>query len=105
MGAPADAIAAARARLLSQSADQVIAVHPDNVTAVKLLMVLTTQWQTVAASTMNRSQILRVGLNYAAIEPTARMSGLELTPDDFGRLRYLETECLAAWSEERSRAQ
>ena len=48
--------------------------------------------------------IVSVGLDYTAIEPVARMAGLEMVAGDFERLRIMEAEALKAWSEELERA-
>lgn len=37
-----------------------------------------------------------VGLDYAAVEPTARLMGLTATPETFGDLRAMERAALAA---------
>lgn len=104
-GAPASAIETARARLEPEAVDPVLEIHPRNVAAVKALIAMGTQWVAVGVGTMSRAQVIRTGLNYAALEPTLRMAGLDLTPDDFGRLRVLEAGCLEAWNEERGRGQ
>lgn len=36
------------------------------------------------------------GLDYAAVEPTARLMGLAVTPETFGDLRAMERAALAA---------
>lgn len=102
MGFSAEAIARVRARAAQAEPDAGFPVHPDNGTAVRLLLASATQWRTAVLSTMERSEIRRTGLDYAALEPTARMAGLEPNADDFLRLRTLEAECLSAWSEARS---
>ncbi len=101
MGAPETAIAETRARLAQQAIDPVVVVHPSNVPAVRMLMVLASQWRTVALGTYSKAQLVRVGLDYGSIEPAARLAGLALTADDFGRLRFLEAACLEAWAEAR----
>lgn len=100
-GAPEAVIEEVRARLAPRTVEPVFSVHPDNGVAVKVLVSLASQWRTVALSTMTKATYVRTGLDYAALEPTARLTGLDMTPDDFGRLRVLEHECLAAWAEER----
>jgi hypothetical protein len=94
-------IAKARAELSPQVVDPIFQIHPDNVAAVKMLIAASTQWRTVPLSTMQKAIFVRTGLDYAAVEVTGRMTGLALTPDDFGRLRVLEAGCLDAWAEER----
>ncbi len=92
-------VAAVRAEARASLPDTGFAVHPDNVAAVRLLLAVATQWQTVALSTLGRAEIRRTGLIYASIEPAARMIGLELTPEVFAQLRWAEAEALAAWRE------
>ena len=82
-------------------ADPVFRVHPDNVVAVRVLNAMMTQWNVVALSTFGSARIIRTGLKYEAIETTARMAGLEMTPADFARLRTMETAAIEAWSEAR----
>ena len=43
------------------------------------------------------------GLDYQAIEPTARLLGVELTPAVFLCLRTLEAEALRVFAEKRGR--
>lgn len=66
-------------------------------------MALQTQWRQVALSTWQSARIVRTGLDYAAVEPAARLEGLDLTPDDFRRLRCMELDALTAWADERGR--
>jgi hypothetical protein len=98
-GAPEPVIAAARARLMPPRAATVLPIHPDNVTAVKLFQALRTQWRLVPLSTMDRAEIRQVGLDYAAIEVTARLARLELEENDFARIQIMEAAALTAFSE------
>jgi len=83
-------------------AEAVFDVHPDNVLAVRLLLAMQTQWNTIAASTWSSAFAVATGLKYEVLETTARLSGLgEISPDDFLRVRVLEAEILGAWSEAR----
>jgi hypothetical protein len=43
----------------------------------------------------------RVGLDYAAIEPTARLAGVELDAQVFAGLRVMEAEALSVWARRR----
>lgn len=76
-------------------------VARENATAVRLMLATATQWRMAAVSTMSRAEIVRTGLDYVGVEAAARMAGIEITGDDFGRLRALEAEALNAWTEER----
>lgn len=61
--------------------------------AAGLLLALSTQWQRVGMAAV------ATGLDYKAIEPTARLLGIELTPAVFLNLRTMEAEVLQAWAE------
>lgn len=105
-GMPEDQIELARreAVLIWNKTDQVLRIHPANEPAVRLFLMLGTQWRTTSLNTMQRALLIKTGLEYGAIERTAAMAGLgEVTPDTFIRLRLLEAEALAAFSEERAR--
>lgn len=99
MGAPAEVVAQIRAEARGSEPETGFAVHADNETAVRLFLVLATQWRHQALSTMTRAVTIRTGLDYAAIEPTARLAGLTVGADDFTRLRVMEAEALTAWRE------
>lgn len=93
-----------RSRALSMpAADDRFEVEAVNAPAVRLFMALQTQWRAVSVSSWSRVEIRRLGLDYAAIEPTARLAGLELDADDFTRLRVMEVEALTAWNEQAAR--
>lgn len=48
---------------------------------------------------MSSARIIRTGLDYAAVEPAARMAGLKVGPKTFASLRILEAEARAVWAE------
>ena len=62
-------------------------------------LAMATQWRCQSLNTMARATIVRTGLDYPALEPTARMIGLDLAADDFTRVRLMEGEALTAWRE------
>jgi len=101
-GAPPETIAANRAFLLPKQADEDFLVFPENANAVRVFAALATQWKMVSLSTMDRAEVRQVGLDYTAIEPTARMTGVQFEGDDFDRLRVMEAEALTAWAEARA---
>ncbi len=77
-----------------------MAIHPDNVLAVRLFDAMQTQWTSFTLSTMSSARYIRTGLRYEALDCVAR--GLDLpypVGDDFQRLRILEATALAAWNE------
>lgn len=84
--------------------DEALDVHPDNVAAVRLFLAMSTQWRQDSLSTMQKAMLIRTGLDYGVLEPTARMAGLgEVTTDTFTRLRVMETGALEAFRELRER--
>ena len=62
---------------------------------VALFFSLATQWRWVGAG---MAGAFRAGLEYSAIESTARLSGLDMTPALFDDIRTLEREALTVWS-------
>ena len=99
MGAPAETVAKIRAEARGSMPDTGFAIHPANDRAVRLFLAMATQWRTASLNTMARATIVRTGLDYPAMEPTARMAGLALEDDDFARIRLMEGEALTAWRE------
>jgi len=71
-----------------------INIHPDNVTAIELLVALKTQWRTEALSTMSKAVIRYTGIDYSAVQPTAQLMGLTVSARDFSLLRLAEDEAL-----------
>lgn len=67
----------------------------DEGVAVGLFLALDTQWRTAGMTGVLQ------GLDYQAIEPTARLLGLALNPAAFHDLRVLEAEALKALAEKR----
>lgn len=77
-----------------------MAIHPDNVLAVRLFDSMQTQWASCVLSTMSTARFIRTGLRYEVLDSVARALGLPFPiGDDFQRLRILEATALAAWSE------
>jgi hypothetical protein len=70
-------------------------IWPDMQDAVALFFSMSTQWRWTGAG---MAGAFRTGLDYGAIEPTARAAGLELTRSLFDDIRTLEREALAVWS-------
>ncbi len=99
-GAPPEAIADARAAFTRSVQPDAFPIMPVNETAVRLFLALSTQWKTTALSTMSSARLVRIGLDYGVVEPTARLAGLDLGEGDFRRLQILEASALKAWSEE-----
>lgn len=100
-----EAVAKARAQAAALRPAEDFLVHPDNVRAVRLFLALQTQWRTVALSTLASAEIRATGLDYAVLQPVARMEGLgRVGTDDFRRVRFMEAEALVAWRERREAA-
>jgi hypothetical protein len=66
--------------------------------SVGLFFALQTQWRWTSAG---MAGALRMGIDYNAIEPTARMLRVELTDDVFDDLRVMEGEALVVWARKR----
>lgn len=62
-------------------------VYRENLEALEFFMRLQTQW---VISPMGE----RVGLNYAGVEPCARMSDIKMTPDLFEKVQIMELAAL-----------
>ena len=65
--------------------------------AIGLFCALDTQWHTAGLAGV------RTGLNYAAIEPTARLLGIAVTPRTFLDLKIMEHEALKVQAERLAR--
>jgi len=105
LGAPAEAVAQMRAKGQAERPDTGFAVHPDNVTAIRLVGAMATQWRTATLSTMQSSQVVKTGLDYGQLDRVATFEGLVMTlPNDFRRVRLVEVEMLIVWAEQRARA-
>lgn len=48
------------------------------------------QWRTVSVSTMERSRVIWIGLDYAAADAGLTMAGFEMTPDLWAEVRAIE---------------
>ncbi len=70
-------------------------------TAVQLFHGLVTQWNAVSISTMDRADVIRMGLRYEAIPHVRRGLGIPNRPGDFAKLQIMETEAIVAWAEAR----
>lgn len=77
----------------TRAADEELEVPPDQHPAVILFFALDTQWRNAGMAGA------RTGIDYAAIEPTARALEIALTPAVMVDLQILEREALATWVE------
>lgn len=68
-------------------------IHPDDAPTVALFFALSTQWRRHAFTGQ------RMGLDYAAIKPTADLAGLETSPATLPAIRAMEDAALQAWAE------
>lgn len=74
-------------------------IWPDMADAVALFFSMSTQWRWTGAG---MAGAFRTGLDYGALEPTARAAQLEMTPTLFDDIRTLEREALSVWSRKRA---
>jgi hypothetical protein len=79
------------------SADQPIELGPDEQEPVLLFLALGTQWRRAGLAGE------RAGLDYAAVEPTARMMEVKMTPRLLADLRMMEQEALIVFAEQARR--
>jgi hypothetical protein len=100
-GFSAEAVATKRAELMPIAVAPELTIAGPNVRAVKMLLAMGSQWNAVAMAGLSKGVMIRTGLRYEALDVVERKTGLELSSDDFGRLRLLEAECVAAWQDER----
>lgn len=85
MDAPAELVEQARA----EKETEVLDILRENWPAVRLFAACGTQWRLAGMSG------LPTGLDYAGVEAAARMAGIEMSEDLFGRLRVMERAALA----------
>lgn len=74
----------------------VFEVMPANWPAVETFCCLSTQWRYVAGG-------IPVGLDYLAVEPTARMLGYPATREMLEALRIMESEALEVFARKHNR--
>lgn len=86
-------------KLPPEPAHELIGLELEEWTAASLLLALDTQWKTAGMAGVI------TGLDYQAIEPTARLLGVEVTPATFLCLRTLEAEALRVFAERRAAEQ
>lgn len=72
-----------------------ITLSPDEVIPFSLFAALGTQWDRHAMTGM------RLGISYAAIQPTAQMLGIPMTPALFNDLRAMERAALDEFARSR----
>lgn len=89
--AAAAAIAEIEARRGRKLTVDGIEIGPDEIDAVRLFYSLGSQWR------LHGYSGARLGIEYAAIQPTALMMGISMTPQLFFDLRVMEGAALAAF--------
>jgi predicted nucleic acid-binding protein len=99
-GAPPEEIAQARHDYLARVVSGAYDVLPSNANAARLFVCLQTQWRMIGISTMSAARIIRTGLDYSVIAPTAAAYGIELGEGDMVRIAIMENSALNAWAEE-----
>jgi len=86
MGAP-DHVLDAIERREQTDPGEAFELFPANAEIVELFVTLATQWRHAPTGQP-------AGLDYAAIEPTARLVGIDLDPTTFAGLRLMEAAVL-----------
>lgn len=81
----------------SRARDAVIEIVEDDQDIVALFMALGTQWRVHPMSGY------RLGLDYAAIRPTAELLGFAINPAIMADLRAMEGAALDEWARKASR--
>lgn len=76
---------------------ETVGVLPEGMDAARLFLALSTQWRFAGMDGVP------TGIDYGAVEPTARLAGIEATPALFDLVRTMEAEALAARRERRDR--
>ena len=74
-----------------------IEVPPDEAQSAQLFLVLDTQWHRHGMTGV------RLGMMYDAIEPTARLAGIAVTPAIFADLQVMESAALVALAERQTK--
>jgi len=97
MGADEETIAEIRDALAAGGEQD--GVWPEHVAAVSLFLAVATQWRVIAVPTMDGVSLRRIGLDYPAVEATARIIGISIDGDLFHALQILEHGALAALNE------
>lgn len=94
-GATAENIARELAKLPPETAAPPLELdEADEGPAIGLFLAMQTQWKQAGIAGV------RTGLDYAAIEPTARLLGVETSPRLFLDLRLMEDEALRVAAEQ-----
>ena len=93
-GARAEDVAQAR----TQQSEPEFGVYPENWPAVQVFLALTTQWRTVAVSTWGSARLIQTGLDYSAIEPVMKLTGVKpkRRAAIFEKVRIMEEAALDA---------
>ena len=72
-----------------------ICIHVEDADTVALFFALDTQWRRHAMTGD------RLGLDYAAIQPTAALYAFEMTPRRMAQLRRMEIAATTEWAKKR----
>ena len=73
-------------KILQQDNSQKLSVPPNNWDAVRLFILLATQWR------INGTK--PIGIDYSAIEPTARLAEIKVSQLIFEKIRFMEQATL-----------
>ena len=91
--------AAEKLRSVQKPKSKDFVVHPDNWDTAQLFLRCVTQWRRAG---MDGSHL---GFDYAAVEATARIVGIDLDADRLTELQVMEGSALQAWSDKRARSE
>jgi len=92
--------AATRAAWAERAAAQRIEIEPENVSAVRLFLGLSTQWRTMAITGGSTVMIVRTSLDYASLGVVAGALGITLDDEVLAGVRLMEAEALEAMTEQ-----
>ncbi len=77
--------------MLQKNYSQDLPIPPDNWDAVRLFILLATQWRI--------NDVKPIGIDYSAIKPTAELAQIKLSQLIFEKIRFMEQETLKIFSE------
>lgn len=83
---------------IAQQVDRDFSVYPENWQAVQVFLAMSTQWRTVAFSSVGGARLIQTGIDYTALEPVLRLLGVKPKRRAalFQKLRIMEEAALDA---------
>jgi len=86
---------------VGEEGENVFVVEAANQDALSLFIHSETQWRYVSLTTLERAELIRTGLDYAAVEAAAHGLGLEWSEGLVSGIRTMERETLKIEAEQR----